>query len=192
MNSVIFASKAFLSLRVFLLPSRFFCAVVRPTRLWRMSALTFAMSIISVGMESIFPSTSPFCFWRSAMTPSISWQVRVWASSLASARRSSFFASSNSVSYSLPSRRRRAPFMSAASSLAKRNFFSKISKSKNFARISFLFVLPSLIKERLSNWLDKLVRRKSSMVPKTFLMFLSVSFLVSPFRLILSPFASIL
>ena len=74
------------------------------------------------------------------------------------------------------------PSKSLDSSFAILNLASKISRSRNLARISFLFVEPSAIKARDSSCDDKEVIRKSSIEPKNFLMFSSVCERVSPFR----------
>ena len=95
----------------------------------------------------------------------------------------SFSASNISLSKSLPSNLLRAPRKSDASSFANLNFLSNISKSRNFPRISFLFVEPSLINCNAPTWEDIDVIRKSSRVPKCFLIILSVSLRVNPFKL---------
>ena len=181
-----------MSFNSFLSSFNFFWDAKRSTVLFRMSRRTCVMLIISAGIASILASMSAISE-TSRPTSSLPFSQRAsFLDSLPSHSLCSSCASSISTSYSLSSMRFSAPFISEASSFANLNFFSNISKSRNFARISFLFVLPSLMKERLSNWLERLVRRKSSIVPNTFLMFLSVSFLVSPFRLTFSPFLSIL
>ena len=91
---------------------------------------------------------------------------------------SSYKAVSISAANSFPSSLFRAPRKFEASVLANLNFRSNNSRSKNLAKISFLFVEPSRIKDRESNCDDIEVNRKSSIVPKVFLISLSVSFLV--------------
>ena len=83
---------------------------------------------------------------------------------------------------SRPCKRLRAALISEASSFPSLNFFSNNSKSKNLARISLRRVEPSLIKDSEPIWLDIDVIRKSSRVPNTFLIFLSVSVRLRPFK----------
>ena len=73
--------------------------------------------------------------------------------------------------------------VSADSFLASLNFWSNRSKSRNFAKISFRLVDPSLIKDKESNCDAIEVIMKSSIEPRVFLMLASVSLRVSPFIL---------
>ena len=79
---------------------------------------------------------------------------------------------------SLPSSLFSAPRRLEASVLANLNLRSNNSRSKNLAKISFLLVEPSRMNDKESSCEDMDVSKKSSIVPKVFLISLSVSFLV--------------
>ena len=109
------------------------------------SLFTLLISIICAGVALIAACTSV----SSSLKPDSS-SLMVSHASLCSlvasvlSERASL-ASEISESKSRSSRRFKAPLRSAASSFAIRYFLSNISRSRNFARISFRFVDPSLI-----------------------------------------------
>ena len=143
-------------------------------------SLTWWISIISAGIELILVSKSTNCKFNSAISACKSWHslsffnfnVSLWANSV--------LASFNSCSKSRFSRFLTKALISELSSFALLNFLSKNSKSRNLAKISFLFVEPSLMKVSDPSWLAIEVRRKSSTVPKIFRMFLFVSVTLVP------------
>ena len=143
---------------LFLFSSMFFCALVFLAFICRI-AFSFCFillavrtgSIISAGTEDILPSRRLTSCVNSAISSLREAQIALFFSIASSLLVISALMSLMFASKSIPSRRLNATFISAEASFAILNFLSKISRSKNFARNSFLLVEPSLMKERESS-----------------------------------------
>ena len=153
------------------------------------SLIIFLISIISAGIESIFFWSSSTELPKIRISSFIFSHFCVCSFVLFSLKIVSFSASKISSTKDVPSFLLRAPLKSVASSFANLYFISNTSKSRNLARISFLFVDPSLINCNAPNWEDIDVKRKSSKDPKWLRIILSVSFLVVPFNSWIAPVA---